>query len=376
MAMTGLESDPYLSVVAASRNDDHGGNLLGRMQLFIDGLADQCHRHGLSVELVLVEWNPPPERPSLADALDWPPPSPHCRARIVRVPPALHARLRHSDHLPLFQMIAKNVGVRRARGRFVLATNIDVLFSEDLVGRLAARSLEPGRFYRVDRFDVPGDVPARASTPEQRVWCAQYAFRVARRDGLYVRTAVGPGAPFRRAVLRHPLMVWSRFLEAAAAETGSPVRRYARATATIARKAAEKLNLAPSSMALHTNACGDFTLMARDDWFALRGYPEFEMYSWHIDGVLLYQAQCRGLAEVAWAPPSCIYHVEHEKASGWTPEGHVILFDRLARLGVQRLTDADFDVILRRLRTAPADFTFNGPGWGLVDETLEDVAPG
>ena len=47
-----------LSVVATARNDDHGGNLLGRMQLFVDSLLAQCREHGLAAELILVEWNP------------------------------------------------------------------------------------------------------------------------------------------------------------------------------------------------------------------------------------------------------------------------------------------------------------------------------
>jgi len=38
-------------------------------------------------------------------------------------------------------MIAKNVGIRRARGRFVLSTNIDILLSNELVDYIAA-----GRF--------------------------------------------------------------------------------------------------------------------------------------------------------------------------------------------------------------------------------------
>ena len=55
-------------------------------------------------------------------------------------------------------MIGKNVGIRRARGQFVLATNIDILFSDELAKYLAARRLEPGRMYRIDRHDAMSDV--------------------------------------------------------------------------------------------------------------------------------------------------------------------------------------------------------------------------
>ena len=106
-------ANPALSIVATSRNDDHGGNLLGRMQTFVDGFAEQCRRHDLAAELVLVEWNPLPDRPSLAEALRWPQGGGPFSSRIIQVPPELHARLANADRLPLFQMVAKNVGVRR-----------------------------------------------------------------------------------------------------------------------------------------------------------------------------------------------------------------------------------------------------------------------
>ena len=54
---------PYLSVVVTARNDDHGGNLLGRMQVFVDAWISQAKRHNLSSELIVVEWNPPAGRP-------------------------------------------------------------------------------------------------------------------------------------------------------------------------------------------------------------------------------------------------------------------------------------------------------------------------
>src|SRR3984893_17987121 len=64
--------DPKLSIVATTRNDDHGGNQLARTQLFVDGLAEQSLRFKLPIELLMVEWNPPVDKPPLAEALSWP----------------------------------------------------------------------------------------------------------------------------------------------------------------------------------------------------------------------------------------------------------------------------------------------------------------
>lgn len=366
---------PYLSVVATSRNDDHGGNLLGRMQLFVDGLAAQCRRHGLEAELVLVEWNPPANRPRLAKALRWPADPGPCQLRIIEVPPSLHTRYRHSEALPLFQMIAKNVGIRRARGRFVLATNIDILFSEPLMAWLARRPLASGRFYRVDRYDVPSPPPAEATPQDRLAWCARHTFRVARRDGIYIRTKLDPDAPFKRTAPIMPALALAKLREAAAAGSGPAGWRHARAVLVAGAKALRALTRSRAIPRLHTFACGDFTLMAREDWLSLRAYPEFEMYSLHIDSALLHQAHRHGLAEHVLQPPMCIYHIEHESGSGWTLEGEAALFDRLRRNGIPWLSDSDFQAIVGRLWASPPDFAFNGSNWGLADETLEEIVP-
>jgi len=172
-----------LSVVVTARNDDHGGNLLHRMQLFVNGLLEQGQRHQLKAELVLVEWNPPPDRPRLREALSWPMEKGPCTVRVIEVPPEIHKRFRFSDVLPLFQMIAKNVGIRRAGGKFVLATNIDLLFSDELMRFLASGRLRKGQMYRVDRYDVPADVPSAAPIEAQLEYCRQNVIRINAREG-------------------------------------------------------------------------------------------------------------------------------------------------------------------------------------------------
>ncbi len=176
---------PYLSVVVTTRNDDHGGNPLGRTQAFINGLIGQCRRHRLQAELIIVEWNPPPDRPRLEEVLDWPDDREFCKVRIIEVPHSIHRRMRHWDALPLYQMIGKNVGIRRAHGEYVLATNIDILFSDELMQFIAEKRLEPGKMYRVNRWDVMADVPVHAPVEEQLAYCESHLIRLNAREGTF-----------------------------------------------------------------------------------------------------------------------------------------------------------------------------------------------
>ncbi|HEY9616566.1 MAG TPA: hypothetical protein V6C64_06990 [Microcoleaceae cyanobacterium] len=180
-----MTTAPYLSFVVTARNDNHGGDMLRRMQIFVNGLLEQCRRHQLSAELIIVEWNPPQDRPKLTEALNWTlaQDSP-CTVRVIEVPPEVHLRLKHGTSLPLFQMIAKNVGIRRARGEFILATNIDVLFSDELCRFLAKRELRRDVSYRIDRHDVSLKIPADVSLEEQLEFCQDNVVLIFARNGI------------------------------------------------------------------------------------------------------------------------------------------------------------------------------------------------
>jgi hypothetical protein len=180
--VTGLPAAPYLSVVVTTRNDDHGGDPLRRLQAFVNTFARQCARTGLDAELIVVEWNPPDDRPRLSQLLRVPSHAPF-PVRLVEVPAAIHETFRFAAVLPLFQMIAKNAGIRRARGRFVLATNIDIIFSTELVEHLASGQLEPGHLYRVDRHDIEAAFPVDAPLDEQMEYCRTHHLRLHTRSG-------------------------------------------------------------------------------------------------------------------------------------------------------------------------------------------------
>lgn len=338
-----------LSVVATARNDDHGGNLLGRMQLFVDSLLAQCREHGLAAELILVEWNPVPDRPRLAQALSWSHVDAPGRVRIVEVPPAVHRRFRYADQLPLYQMIAKNAGIRRARGRFVLATNVDILFSAELLRLLAGGRLREGRLYRVERYDVPSDVPDGGDVAARLAYCRRHVMRHHYREGS-LNLETGRHSRF------YPEPTWRSRLRERLQDWGlRPVTNRAR---------------------LHTNGCGDFTLMARPDWERVRGYPELDMFSFHLDSLLCYAAHHAGIREKVLFDPMRIYHIEHGTGSGWTPEGEGRLNQRLEKAGIPQLDPRQLDDWAVEMRRERKTMVFNGEDWGLAACALPETSPG
>src|SRR5438045_9104446 len=102
------------------------------MKLFVSGLIAQANRPHLPVELIMVEWNPPVDRPLLHNILPKPQHGDFLTSRYLSVPKSIHQRYKRANEIQLFQMIAKNVGIRSAKSEFILCTNIDLLFTDEL----------------------------------------------------------------------------------------------------------------------------------------------------------------------------------------------------------------------------------------------------
>jgi hypothetical protein len=547
---------PYLSVVVTTRNDDHGGNPLWRLQALIDMFDAQCRRSGLDAEVIIVEWNPPPDRKRLADVVTLPG-APACHYRFIELPQELHRTLAHADALPLFQMIAKNVGIRRARGEFVLATNIDIICSNEIVDFIARRALEEGCLYRVDRHDVESQLPTDQPVDARIQYCRSHQLRINSRwgtfpvdpdgrlrseaddivdghevtlkDGWHVRewnvygcfrwampeativcdlrqqtgmtpnvlelelapNPYDPGASVDidivdrmnrllgsltvggRAVYRLPLTavpdevrlrvrasspgtsnvhgllerrqslayevrsIRLRRLADPVAETGAIVpntetrerpeelkhvlvgarRRIGAVAAKVSTsltngwlKVASRFGARPSNCSaceealsqatrkweeiaplsevrdvyrlfrghsppdLHLNACGDFQLMSRRNWIDLRGYPEVHAYSMNLDGLFSTLAFYAGVEERALELPCCIYHLEHESGSGWTPEGEDTLRSRLEAKGIPWIDSRRVSELSAYMAHLGRPMIFNDASWGFGDHILPEVS--
>lgn len=286
-----------LSIVVTTRNDDHGVGLTERTNIFMHALSEQVQTTRIDTELIIVEWNPPPDRPRLIDELEYITDSEYMSTRVVTVSPEIHHTLDNSDILPLFQMIAKNVGIRRAQGDWILATNPDIIFSSEIFEFLARGELDHNAFYRASRYDIKYNLLPRAPIDELLGMCQMSVVR-----------AQDPKSP-----------------------TG-----------------------------IHTNACGDFTMLSREQWHYLRGYPEYELWSMHIDSLFLFIADVAGMHQCLLGWP--VYHFKHVGSWSTTPRHDLPMlhYTQVNKMWIDMKAEGEPKI------TNPAT-------WGLADADLEET---
>ncbi len=254
----------YLSIVFVGSNAGYGGDFLGRVQNCIDNLYCLAEKHGLDADLTFVEWNPPTDRPRMEKAIDWSRNT--IPTRIITVPKEVHDSLPNPHSEKFFEYIAKNVGIKRAIGKFVLSSNPDNIYSDELIKRLAQHDLSEDSFYRVNRSD----------TKDGKVFQVNYA------SGTVIN---GVRQENENAVVPNPdgTVFYGEF------------------------------GFIP---ALHFNASGDFILMSKSSWDRIKGHPEVP-YSLTVDGQTLYLAAKEGFRQVVL--PEAMYHADHSRTSKYCP---------------------------------------------------------
>lgn len=301
-----------ISVIFAARDPDYGGNLLHHFQVFVNGFVTLADRYGLDYELLFVEWNPPPDKDKIFELIKWPTTARQKSIRIIEVPSAIHNRFPNSGCMPIFEYIAKNVGIRRAKGKWILATNPDLLFNEELIRFLAYGQLSPDCFYRIDRYDVGATVPLDIPFEEQLKFCSQHVVKI---NKFYASIEVkrdGSALRLLGELIRRYRLLWAYWRQT---QLKNPV---------------DGQVIGPRD-GLHRNAAGDFFLMHRDLWDNLRGYPELTTHS-HIDAIMCWIAASYGLRQVILRQPMRLYHQEHDRSihrmlpkTDWRPWYHRFL---------------------------------------------------
>lgn len=298
-----------LSIVYAVRDPDYGDNLLRRMQVSLNTLAALAEQYELDCEIVVVEWNPPPDQKLIADLITWPR-NRKTALRFIEVPSEQHARLEHSCRNPFLEYIAKNVGIRRAKGDWILACSPDVIFNRRLVEFLARGSLDEGCFYRIDRRDVKASL-----SPE---WSPRRILAACGRSVRVINSQYGSiaiPAPHYSIIseLLTELFYRREYLRLKRSRTSFALPELSALRERVDLPV-DSRSLTDDLLASHTNASGDFFLMSRGSWYRLQGYTELTTHA-HIDSIMCWTALLGGLQQVVLGDGMRLYHQEHDRHS-------------------------------------------------------------
>ncbi|MDA4122215.1 MAG: hypothetical protein OK456_03430 [Thaumarchaeota archaeon] len=243
---------PTISFVTFYRHYPDTPTSLERIKFFANNVREQSERYGLDSEVVIVESQPG----VLSNVFESP------KIKVVQFPTA-----------QFLWNLAFNIGIRHATGEYILAGTRDSTYNSELMQFLASGKLRPHTIYRIDRRDVKQLERYPDSVSELLRYCKENTYRV---NGK-----------------------WDAYL---------PDKKWARPAVALLMGAL----FFPYSVP-HTNAAGDFTLMHRDDWYRIRGYPQVISSGLHLDSFVIYSAIFLGLKQVILKDPMRLYHVEHPR---------------------------------------------------------------
>lgn len=282
---------PYISIVVVGRNDNYGGDFKKRLQNFITWNHEQLLTNGISAEIVFVNYNPLKSEAAIQDFINWPSSTDIVPIRVITVPNSVHQQIiadgKRKD-VPVMEYLAKNVGVRSAKGEFILCMNPDIILPRKLVKGL--KTLKKDTYYRADRVDFSGDMNTK-----------------------YELTRVflkGQSYPIKLLAQLPKLRRNNFFLNKWRAFTPKIQWLLNRISVPVYYDNVENQ--------VHCNVSGDFMLMHRNYWFSIRGHMEQTPIALHVDALTVVQAAALGLKEHVFDSP--IFHQEHERRYDATEE--------------------------------------------------------
>lgn len=156
---------PYLSIVFTGRNDDYGKGFIDRAKYFFYYLYktfNDIHKIA-NLEVIVVDYATADDRKPLHSLF-----SSHLREltrefsqdkenglkiRFIQVPESFHKQLPNTK-VPFLEYWAKNIGIRRAHGEFVLAMNPDSLLSTEFMHLVSCKFFNHGLLYTSTRIDM------------------------------------------------------------------------------------------------------------------------------------------------------------------------------------------------------------------------------
>ena len=301
---------PYLSIVLTGRNDDYGGDFNSRLSRSLRWLTHHIESSQLPAELVLVNYNPINNKPSLKETIEWDQNRQYLQYRIITIPAEIHQTLINPQirkTVPLFEFPAKNAGIRRARGEYILSTNADIVFAPEILQFIGKQQLAPNFFYRTDRCDflqVDEGLEIIENKEAYINQIQQNTFLVSLKGNKY-EMQVKNGKFFKQ-------LMSLRFRNRVKLAEDLLLARYPKFFRLFTKR---YINFDNAEFRYHCNNCGDFMLMQSDKWHQLHSYPENTYISTHTDALFTIMAATLGLKEKVLRWP--IYHQHHQRRYTW-----------------------------------------------------------
>lgn len=312
-----------LSFVVTGRNDDYGGNMINRASTFVRILYYLLDKYKIQSEIVFVEYNPVPDKKYLFQEL------PKSNTTFVSLrgivaPAEFHDRLK-KNKIPLLEYYGKNIGIRRAQGEYIVATNPDIIFSEEIIKKFAEGRLEKEYFYRADRYEIASNFFDPTLSPQE-------ILDICKKD--IIKILYSPRTHYKSYKhwfkrLRHG---WRNLLMCPA------------------------LNIfnQPDRKSLYENASGDFLLAHRDVFAKAHGYDEAP-HNLHHDSLMLHVLQALGFKQQILLEP--IYHINH-------------LEGRAGRPGIEY---AKYREVADKMDKTRIPIINNDSNWGFANESFEEI---
>lgn len=342
-------ASPYISFIGFARNDDYIPDRAERHNFSLNFLLQQLKDYEIPSEIILVEWNYSEDRPPLAETIKLTVETKWTTVRVIRVPPKFHQRYKHWQVKPFHVGAAINVGVQRAKGKFILPIASDVFLTNACLKKIAQQDLDENSFYRCDRYDV---------------------------DAQALENFTGDRDNFLRQCANH-IKVHHSYIQQ---ESSFQIEN------------------------LHTNGSGDFYLTSKNLLQQIRGSKEGkDVGAFDIDSLIVHALNGLGAKQILLSNDCRVYKVFHNKSTSraveqvWEPWQN--FFEKtLCRLRCSSLIINNFRIIFnypkRRYSYAPQvcfdsfennflkyarrwakktpPFYLNDESWGLKGEILDE----
>ncbi|MCB0540791.1 MAG: hypothetical protein KDE33_24965 [Bacteroidetes bacterium] len=325
--------NPYLSIVVTGRNDNYGGDFISRLQSCITWNTKLLEKYKISTEFIIVNWNPIKENKSLKEQIEWTENRKYVKYRVITVPAEIHNTFNAPNirkNVPLYEYLAKNTGIRRAKGKFILAMNPDILVSEQIIQKIGKQELKKNYFYRANRIDfINNDI-----SQQTKLWLKGFTYS-ANKNYFFTKIFNKLRCSWCKNSIQFEIL-------------------FQRRNWTVYYHNAE--------YTYHCNVSGDFILMYSNVWKKLKGNPEKTFLALHTDALTVVMVASSGLKEKIFHSP--IYHQEHTRRFDATEEGNEE--NRRAYLFFQEEA--------QKMIKQQKPIIYNDKNWGLANfELQEDI---